>query len=203
MNQKLVFGIIGGIVGLGLIVAIAVSVATGGVDPEAAFGEVTVEGTPLPVFADDPANDVAIGMTAPTVSGTDFDGSEVTIGPDGRAKVVLFLAHWCPHCQAEVPRVVEWLEAGNKPENVDFYAISTLVNRVSGNWPPQQWLEREGLDLPLIQDDTGSNASEAFGMAGTPFWMALDGENNVIVRVGGEIGQEGFTSLFATASQNT
>ena len=201
MNQKLVFGIIGGVLGLGLIVAIAVSVAMGGTEPSEAFGEVTVEGDPLPVFGGDPAGDVATGMTAPTVSGTDFDGSEVTIGPDGRPKVVLFLAHWCPHCQAEVPKVVDWLEAGNQPENVDFYAISTLVNRVSGNWPPQDWLEREGLDLPLIQDDTGSNASQAFGMAGTPFWMVLDGENKVLFRVGGEIGQEGMASLFSTAAQ--
>jgi thiol-disulfide isomerase/thioredoxin len=202
MNNKLLFGIIGGVLGLGLIIAIAVSVATGGVDPEAAFGEVTVEGQALPVFADDPANDAAVGVAAPTVTGTDFDGSEVSIAPDGRAKVILFLAHWCPHCQVEVPEVVDWLEAGNKPDNVDFYAISTLVNRVSGNWPPQEWLEREGLDLPLIQDDTGSNASQAFGMAGTPFWMALDGENQVIVRVSGEIGQQGMTAIFDTASQS-
>lgn len=201
MNQKLVFGIIGGVVGLGLIVAIAVSVAGGGTDPDSALGEVTVEGTVLPVFGGDPAADVAPGLTAPTVTGTDFDGSTVSIGPDGRPKVVLFLAHWCSHCQAEVPEVVQWLAAGNKPEGVDFYTISTLVNRLQGNWPPQQWLETEGLDLPLIQDDAGSSASQAFGLAGTPFWMVLDGDNKVLFRVSGEIGQDGMSTLFATASQ--
>lgn len=201
MNQKLVFGIIGGVVGLGLIIAIAVSVATGGVDDEAAYGDVTVEGTPLPAFQNDPANDPASGQVAPTVTGTDFDGTEVTISPDGRAKVVLFLAHWCPHCQAEVPRVVDWLAAGNKPENVDFYAISTLVNPVSANFPPSEWLDREGLDLPLIQDDSGSSASQAFGMVGTPFWAVLDGDNRVLIRVGGEIGQDGMSTIFGTAAQ--
>lgn len=202
MNQKLVFGILGGVIGLALIVAIAVSVVSGGTEPDEAFGEVTVEGNVLPTFAGDPAGDVATGMTAPTVSGTDFDGSTVTIEPDGRPKVVLFLAHWCPHCQAEVPRVVDWLEAGNQPETVDFYAVSTLVNRLQGNWPPQDWLEGAGLDLPLIQDDNVSTASASFGMAGTPFWMVLDGENKVLFRVGGEIGTEGMTALFQTAAQS-
>ncbi|MGH8912056.1 MAG: TlpA family protein disulfide reductase [Acidimicrobiia bacterium] len=202
MNQKLVFGILGGVVGLGLIIAIAVSVVTGGTEPDEAFGEVTVEGTVLPTFAGDPNGDVAAGMTAPTVSGTDFDESPVTIEADGRPKVLLFLAHWCPHCQAEVPRVVDWLEAGNQPENVDFYAISTLVNRLQGNWPPSDWLQSEGLDLPLIQDDNVNTASSAYGMAGTPFWMVLDGEGKVLYRIGGEIGTDGMTALFQTAAQS-
>lgn len=200
MNNKLIFGIIGGVVGLGLIVAIAISVVAGGSSPEEAFGTVTVEGDPLPVFGGDPTADVAPGLTAPTVSGTDFDGSTVSITADGRPKVVLFLAHWCSHCQNEVPQVVQWLNAGNKPEGVDFYAVSTLLNRLRGNWTPEDWLTREGLDLPLIQDDSGSNASQAFGMAGTPFWVVLDGDNNVLIRVGGEVGPDGMNSLFQMAA---
>ena len=31
-----------------------------------------------------------------------FDGTPVEIAPDGKAKLVVFLAHWCPHCRAEV-----------------------------------------------------------------------------------------------------
>lgn len=200
MNKKLLFGIIGGVLGLAVIVLIAVSVVSGGSSPEEAFGEVTVEGDPLPVFGGDAASDVATGMTAPTVAGTDFDGSPVEIGPDGRSKVILFLAHWCPHCQNEVPEVVEWIEAGNQPESVDFYAVSTLLNRLRGNWPPKDWLEREGFEVPVIQDDSGSNASQAFGMAGTPFWMVLDGENKVLYRIGGEIGQDGMSALFQVAA---
>lgn len=202
MNNKIILYVLGGVVGLGLIVAIAISaVSGGGTDEAEAFGEVSVEGEALPVYGGDPAADVAQGLTAPTVTGEDFDGSTVAIAPDGRPKVVLFLAHWCPHCQNEVPRVVEWLEAGRQPEGVDFYAISTLLQRLRGNWPPQDWLEQEGFTVPTIQDDQVNSASQALGMAGTPFWMALDGDNEVIFRVSGEIGYEGMDALFATAAE--
>ena len=30
-----------------------------------------------------------------------FDGADVAIANDGRAKLILFLAHWCPHCQEQ------------------------------------------------------------------------------------------------------
>ena len=202
MNKKLVFSIIGGVLGLGLIVAIAISTVSGGTPEEDAFGEVTVEGEALPVFGGEPANDVATGMTAPTIIGENFAGEPVTIEPDGTPKVVVFLAHWCPHCQAEVPEVVDWLEAGNQPENVDFYSVSTLAQRLRGNWPPQDWLETEGWNVPVIQDDNANSVSSAFGMQGTPFWVVLDGQNNVIARIPGQIGTEGMQALFATAAQS-
>ena len=203
MNKRLVFSIIGGVLGLALVVAIAVStVSGGGGTEEEAYGEVTVQGDDLPVFGGEPANDPAVGMTAPTVSGTGFEGNEVSIEPDGRPKVVVFLAHWCPHCQNEVPEIVDWLEAGNKPEGVDFYSVSTLLQRLRGNWPPQEWLEGENWDVPVIQDDASNSASTAFGMQGTPFWVVLDGDNQVMARIPGEIGQEGLEAVFSTAAQN-
>lgn len=205
MNNKMILYIVGGVVGLGLIVAIAVSAVSGAGndDDSVAFREVTVEGENLPTFAGDPASDTAPGMSAPTVTGEGLDGSTVSIAPDGDPKVIVFLAHWCPHCQAEVPRVVEWLEAGNKPENVDFYAISTLAQRLRGNWPPSDWLASEGWDVPTIQDNESSSASAAFGMAGTPFWVVLDGNNEVLFRISGEITQGGMdavNALFQTAA---
>lgn len=204
MNNKLILYILGGVLGLGLIIAIAISAVSGGSDEEEAFGEVTVEGEALPTFGGDPAGDQAVGATAPTVTGVGFDGETVTIAPDGRPKVVAFMAHWCPHCQAEVPRVVDWLEAGNKPENVDFYGVSTLLQRVRGNWPPEQWLQGEGWDVPTIQDDRSNSASAAMGMAGTPYWLVLDGNNEVLFRISGEITQGGLdvvAAMFQTAAE--
>lgn len=202
MNNKVVLYAVGGVLGLGLIVAIAVSAvnSSGSSDEEAAFGDVTVEGQVLPAFAGDAASDNAPGLVAPTVTGEGLDGSTITIGPDGRNKVVLFLAHWCPHCQEEVPEVVRWLDAGNKPENVDFYAISTLAQRVRGNWPPSDWLQSEGWSVPTIQDDRSATASSAFGMQGTPFWVVLNGDNQVLLRVPGQIGTAGMDALFNAAA---
>ncbi|CAN5839090.1 hypothetical protein BH23ACT5_BH23ACT5_21210 [soil metagenome] len=203
MNKKLVLGIVGGVLGLAAVVAIAISaVDPGETDSNIAFGEVTIEGTSLPMMPDDPAQDVALGMVAPDVSGVDGDGNGVTIAADGRPKVVLFLAHWCPHCQEEVPEVVRWLEAGNQPDSVDFYSISTLANRLQGNWPPQQWLADEGWQVPLILDDSGSSLSQAYGMRGTPFWIVLDGDNQVVARVPGRVGVDGVTAIFEAAAQS-
>ena len=58
----------------------------------------------------DGEDDAAIGQTIPTVSGKTLDGDAITIGPDGGAKVIVFVAHWCPHCQAEVPEIVSHLK---------------------------------------------------------------------------------------------
>ena len=72
-----------------------------------------VSGTPLPQFEPGAPSDPAVGLTIPTV--TSPTGS---IELDGTAKVILFLAHWCPHCQAEVPVVKAWVDAGNLPDDV-------------------------------------------------------------------------------------
>lgn len=202
MNNKLILGIVGGVLGLALIVAIAVSAVSGGAggDDSIAHGEVTVEGDVLPFIGDNAAQDVAIGSTAPTVSGVDPEGQPISIGPDGRPKVLVLLAHWCQFCQAEVPEIVDWLEAGGQPDGVDFYSISTQAQRLRGNWPPQEWLADEGWTVPLMLDDATSSASVAYGMRGTPFWVVLDGDNNVVARVPGQVGIQGVTEIFNAAA---
>ena len=53
----------------------------------------------------------------PRWTGQSFDGTPLAINPgDGKPKLVVFVAHWCPHCQAEVPRVlVQWMASGAQP----------------------------------------------------------------------------------------
>ena len=202
MNNKLIFGIVGGVVGLGLIVALAISVATDpGVSDDIGFGEVEVDGSVLPQFTD-PANDPSVGTPAPTISGADWEGNAVSIQPDGRAKMIVFLAHWCPHCQNEVPVVQSWINGGGLPEGVDLYGVASLTNRVQPNWPPQDWLEDEGWTAPVIMDDAVSTAAVSMGLSGTPFWVVLDGDNNVLARVSGEVGLGGIQTLANIASSS-
>jgi len=204
MNNKLILYIVGGVLGLGLVIAIAISAVSGGTSDEDVYGEVTAEGQNLPPFGGDASNDDGVGQTAPTLTASNPDGSTISIAPDGRPKVIMVMAHWCPHCQNEVPRVVEWLQAGNKPENVDFYAVSTLLQKVRGNWPPQEWLQREGWDVPTIHDDQSNTAAAALGLVGTPYWIVLDGNNEVLFRISGEItasGTDVFSELFGLATE--
>ena len=61
----------------------------------------------------------------PTLTGQSlFDGSDMTIAPTGKPQAIVFLAHWCPHCQAEVPRIVALAKAG-KLDGIDVVGVAT------------------------------------------------------------------------------
>ncbi len=198
--NKTVLWIIGGGVGLVLIFLLAFSIAgEQPVDASIGFGEVEVTGDPLPIFNSQSPTDAATGLVAPTVVGADWDDVESTIGPDGESKIVLFLAHWCPHCQAEVPVVQQWIDDGNLPADVSMYAVATSTDQLRPNWPPQDWLVAEGWTVPTIMDDQLGTVAVNYGMAGTPFYAVLDGENKVVRRVSGEIGVAGLNQLVLEA----
>ncbi len=189
------------VVGLIAVVALAAAVAIGitaGDDDttvETADGEVVdpietaeviVDGPSLPPL-DNPADDPGIGMPAPELSGSSYTGEPVEILFDGRPKVVVFLAHWCPHCQRELPEIVDWLEAGGLRGDVDFYAVATAVDSTRPNFPPSAWFEDEGLDVPILMDDEDGTAATAFGLPAFPYWVALDADGTVALRVSGEL----------------
>lgn len=199
MNKKLL-GIIGGVVGLALVVLLAVAIAgEEQVDASIGYGDPVVTGDPLPIFDPTAAADPVVGLTAPSAVGADWEDNEVKIEADGRAKIVVFLAHWCPHCQAEVPVVQTWLDEGNLPDDVDMYSVVTSTDRLRPNWPPQDWLEEEGWTVPAIMDNEIGTVAVNYGMSGTPFYVVLDGDNNVIRRASGEIGTAGLNALVAEA----
>lgn len=201
-NLSTLWWILGGIVGLALIVLLAISIAgEEEIDDSIGFGEVTMEGDVLPVLTD-PANDPAVGTTAPTVSGADWEDNSYSIAADGTPKLLVFLAHWCSHCQAEVPVVQQWLDDGGLPDGVDIYSLTVATDPLRPNWPPQEWLENEGWTVPVIMDDEIGTAAAGYGMAGTPMYVVLDGDNNVLQRVSGEIGVVGLDTLAHMAAES-
>ncbi|HET7483663.1 MAG TPA: TlpA disulfide reductase family protein [Actinomycetota bacterium] len=156
-------------------------------------GTVSVAGRALPPLPERGA-DTAVGRIAPTVSGADFKGDPVAIENDGRAKVVMFLAHWCPHCQAEVPVVQSWLAQNGAPAGVDLYSVSTGVDPSLPNYPPSQWLAREGWSVPVIADNAGDGTADAFGVNGFPFFVFVNSDGTVAARASGEIPIDQLTS---------
>ena len=201
MNKKVMW-IVGGVVGFALIVVLAVAIASEPVvDDAVAFGEVTVEGDPLPFLADN-SGDPTVGLTAPTVTGHDWNDVETTIGPDGRPKIVLFLAHWCSHCQEEVPEVQDWVDAGGLGDDVDLYSVTVFSDKLRPNWPSQEWLEDEGWTTPVIMDDEIGSAIAAYGVRGTPFYVILDGENNNLGRLSGQVGTAGLDAMVQIAEDS-
>lgn len=130
--------------------------------------------------------DAAVGQPAPEISGTGIDGEPLTIEPgDGTPKAIAFLAHWCPHCQREVPVVVDWMDEGNLPEGVEVIGVATGIDRNRPNFPPHNWFERENWDVPTVVDGD-SSAARAYGLSNYPYWVLVDGDGNVVQRWAGE-----------------
>ena len=194
-----------GVAGLVLVLAVAAIVSSGGGDKkESAEGveetrPVTVTGAALPKFEPGGADDAAVGKTIPDVKGQSFDGSPVEIRNDGRAKLIVFVAHWCPHCQKEIPLLADWLQSNSLPNGVDLYTVSTGVTSERPNYPPSTWLEKEGWTAKTLADSENQEAADAFGLSAFPYFVAVDGSGKVVARTSGEIS----TADFADLAQST
>lgn len=163
----------------------AASGAAGGSGSAPAAGAPVITGPALADFQG-PNGDPAVGRSAPEVTGADFDGTAVSIRADGRPKVVIFLTHWCPHCQAEVPLIQAWVNAGGVPAGVDLVSVATGIDPAAPNYPPDAWLEREGWTVPVIVDPANSVAA-AYGLSAYPFWVFIGPDGNVRARSSGEL----------------
>jgi thiol-disulfide isomerase/thioredoxin len=162
---------------------------------------VTIAGTALaklPQSGDDPA----VGKPIPEAVGQAFDGSPVAIRNDGKAKLIIFVAHWCPHCQKEIPLLAGYLKKNPLPAGVDLYTVSTGVVSNRPNYPPSAWLKREGWTAKTLADSKEQDAADAFGLSAYPYFVAADASGNVVARTTGEISTGQFADLAGLALGN-
>jgi cytochrome c biogenesis protein CcmG/thiol:disulfide interchange protein DsbE len=191
------FAGIGGVVALIVIVVVATVLANGGTSSNSSSSSTTpqqqrfeigntvsVSGAALPQLPQS-GPDPAIGKTAPTLAGITFDGSTVTV-PQTGPSVVVFLAHWCPHCQREVPVISKLRSNGQWPNNVGLSSVVTATNAERDNYPPSTWLRRQKWDAPVLLDTKSGTASDAYGLS-FPFMVWLDANNVVQLRTAGEV----------------
>jgi thiol-disulfide isomerase/thioredoxin len=193
-NRMLLWGALAVIVVIAVVVAV---VAGGGGDNAAAtkweIAPVKVSGTPLPDFDKNASSDPAVGDTVPTLQGRSvYDGSRVTIGPDsgdGKPQMVVFVAHWCPHCQAEVPRLVELAKQGVF-DGVQVSAVATGTTEQGGNYPPSAWLQDVDWPFPVMADSPTGTAAQAYGLTSYPFFVLVNPDGTVAGRGVGELTDE-------------
>jgi len=193
------FVIVAGVVVLIIAAALIAVRATGGSDDSgdsSASGDsgaeieqtrpVEVTGEALAPF-EDPAADPAVGQASPVVTGQGFDGTAMTIGGAGdKPTLLVFLAHWCPHCNREVPEVIKLNDAGGIPADLDVVGISTAVASDRPNYPPSEWIIDKGWPFPTMADSENSEALSAFGGTGFPFLVMVDSDGTVLARQSGE-----------------
>lgn len=154
---------------------------------DAVAAEVDVEGEPLPGF-DSPNTDEAIGMPAPTLVGTGLDGESLTLDPgDGRPRVMLFVAHWCPVCQDEVASLQKARDDGALHDDVELVAVSTGVREGEENFPPGEWFAEEGWTVPTLIDNEDRHAAGAYGLQAYPYWVFTGPDGEVAGRLTGAL----------------
>ena len=97
-----------------------------------------------------------------------------------------FIAHWCPHCQAEVPFIQAWVNAGGVPggrrprigrdrHRPDPPELS------AGCLAPARGLDRPGHRRPDEQRRRGIRSP------GYPYWVFIGPDGKVVARAVGEI----------------
>jgi cytochrome c biogenesis protein CcmG/thiol:disulfide interchange protein DsbE len=155
-------------------------------------------GAALPAYAAGP-DDPAVGRPIPEVDGATFDGTPLTIKADGKPKLIVFLAHWCPHCQREVPVVQAWIDANGMPAGVELISVVTAIDPNRPNYPPDAWLARERWQVPVIVDADNQIAT-VYGLTAFPYWVAVGVDGTVAQRLTGELTPEQIEALVTLVS---
>jgi len=152
---------------------------------------VKVDGKALPApdaetFAT--SDDQAIGRMPPTLVGEGFNEQPVTIAHGDAPRIVILLSHSCPHCQAEVPVIVDLAEEGVF-DGIDVQAVTTNTSRDLTNYPPSKWLKREQWPYkPVLADDRQLRSLVALGGTSFPYMLFVAADGTVAGRWSGELG---------------
>ena len=72
---------------------------------------------------------------------------------------------------------------------IDVIAVATSIDRGRDNYPPQEWLEREGWSETQIYD-LDREIGEAYGLNAFPYWVFLDKDLNVLARRTGNLPED-------------
>ena len=190
---------------VGVVVLVAVAVGVGLLASRDAeqmersdvpqISDVSIEGASLPGFTGEEP-DPAMEMRAPAFAATSFDGTEVSVLPgDGTAKVIGFFAHWCPHCQRELPRIADWMANNELPAGVEVIAVSTAVDAGRPNYPPSAWFTEEQWPAVVVRDSAESEIGDAYGLSGFPYTVGVTADGRVVARVAGELNDEAWEFL--------
>lgn len=148
-----------------------------------ATASIVIDGEPLPPIPDG-GEDPAIGASAPLLEGSSPAGLETEVAYDNGPTLLVFLAHWCPHCQEEVPKIVDLAGEGTF-EGIRTVAVLTSTDEDQANYPPSAWLDDEGWTDDRFFDDRENSAAAAYGVTSFPFVVYVDADGTVVGRVAG------------------
>jgi thiol-disulfide isomerase/thioredoxin len=129
--------------------------------------ELLAEGMPVPDFS-------APGLVGGVVDRSDYEGSPV---------VLAIWASWCPHCQAELPRLASVMESY---PTVKLLSITTYVGERSGP-SPAQFMKDAGLTFQVALDDANHTLANAFGVQAFPTVYFVNSDGTIMRALDGEV----------------
>lgn len=149
----------------------------------------------------DEGSDPTAGVApSPVITARTLDDVEMTLGAPGKAQVLVFLAHWCPVCDQELPVLRNVIEAGGVPEDVEVIAVLTGLDPGRPNWPPDAWLRDAGVDVVAVRDDVGDPLMRAFGLRAYPAWAVIDADGTIQARRQGLLTSVAISQLLQLAA---
>jgi thiol-disulfide isomerase/thioredoxin len=159
----------------------------GGVQP-AEYQKVSATGgllAPLP----ESGADTETGKSVAVLKGYDLQGRPVTIDPagEGKATLVVFLAHWCQFCNREIPVLNKWRESGEVPTGLRVVGVTTGSKADQANWPPSKWLTAMKWPFEVMADSEAQEAARAYGVGGYPFMAFVGANGKITARTSGEV----------------
>jgi cytochrome c biogenesis protein CcmG, thiol:disulfide interchange protein DsbE len=164
-------------------------------------GTVTVAGEPVPPIGEDGSDPFAGQVSAPVLTVQDLADGERVLGAPGQAQVLVFLAHWCPVCDQELPVLRRVIDRGDVPADVELVLVTTALDPSRPNWSPDRWLADAGLGGVLtVRDDTAGRAFTTYGLRAYPAWAAIDADGVVVARRQGLLPETGIVDLLGLVS---
>ena len=82
------------------------------------------------------------------------------------------------------------------PEGIRVVSIATSINPTRANYPPHIWFENEQWNIPVIVDNSDSDIARAMGVSSFPFFIVIDSNGDVSLRVAGRLGIDSLERLF-------
>lgn len=139
----------------------------------------------------------AQGQPAPKLSGKDmYSGREVSLQDmQGKPTLVAVWAHWCPHCQKEMPII----QQVSQEQAADFNFLT--VTTAAGQQPaqaqyatPATFMQTQGITIPTLRDD-GTKAMQALGVQGFPTLLMVDADGKLVGKASGEMPKDQLLSF--------
>jgi thiol-disulfide isomerase/thioredoxin len=158
------------------------------------YGTGQVTGSALPRFnSDSPAK--GDGLPLPTIRGQSPKGESITTTPTAGKQVVIVAAPWCPHCNRELPQLLNALQSGALGQPKITLVVSGQDPN-SDNWPPGNWvyntIQWQASTAPVLLDDKSGTAATALGLPAYPYFVFVDSQGRVGSRATGEISVDTF-----------